>query len=370
VGLTIDRIQATERFGQALVLARSDTPLPEAWLERTRKVAGAQNATFTPVLGTALLAKATDDSVDALSLREDESHKGYSARSLAKEVLVPCCVRAGIDIRSKGAEPLNNQPFLRASRISTTLKVRPNAIEDLAYLCKTVEQADFLRGRDALEALAAFLRARIEASGPAIPVVLGAGVLNLHQLVDALDTYMAGDNEGGKVGQAMTTAILDLVFPEQVVTKKINDPSSNWPGDVGVFDRSVQTLSAEVKQRPITEAEVLLFAQRLHEAELHRGFIVALDQGRVSLDQPQLQFQANRLYGVNLSFFFTAGELLEQAARFAGQDTVLLLARFPRHVLSRMEELEVSTARQQEWAAIFATPSAPPPSGDELTRAH
>jgi len=47
--------------------------LPEEWLERTRRVGKAQNATFTPMLGTALLAKATDDHIDALSLREDES---------------------------------------------------------------------------------------------------------------------------------------------------------------------------------------------------------------------------------------------------------------------------------------------------------
>lgn len=106
MGLTIDREQATIRFGQALVLARTDAVLPDEWIERTRRIGAARSKTFTPVVGTALLAKATDDAVDALSLREDESHKGYSARSVAKEVFVPCCVRAGIDIRNRGAEPL------------------------------------------------------------------------------------------------------------------------------------------------------------------------------------------------------------------------------------------------------------------------
>jgi len=357
VGLTIDKQRATERFSQALTLARSPTPLPEEWIERTRKVGAAQNKTFTPVLGTALLAKATDRFVDAFSLRESESHKSYSARSLAKDVLVPCCVRAGVDIRNKGAEPLNNQPFLRAARISTDLNVMPNAVEELKYLCECLERVDFLEDRSALEALAAFLRARIEVSGAPAEVELGAGVLDLPQIVEALDGFMSGDNEGGKVGQAMTTAILDLVF-QDVKTKAINDPSSKWPGDVGVFDAGVQTLSAEVKQRPMKEAEVLLFAKRLQDADLHRGFIVALGQAGEPLDEELLRTQARRLYQVDLFFFVTAGALLTVACMLAQPDLPLSLANFPRRVLKRMAELEVSKERMEQWAAIFAGPAS------------
>lgn len=362
MGLTIDRQQATIRFGQALVLARSDEPLPEEWLERSRKVGEATNMTFTPVLGTALLAKAMDDAVDALSLREDESHKGYSARSLAKEVLVPCCVRAGIDLRNKGAEPLNNQPFLRASRVSTSLHVKPNARTDLAYLCATLQHADFLRDRRALEALAAFLRVRSAASGRPTSMKLGAGVLGLAQLEAALDTFLDGNAEGGKVGQAIGTAVLDLVF-EKVLTKKINDPSSKWPGDVGAFDGDVQILSAEVKQRPFTEEEILLFAQRLREAELERGFIVAFRQANAALDVEQVVHQARRLYSVELFLYFNGSALLHDACKFAARDIRLSVARFPRDAVARMEELEVSRLRLKEWAAIFDTPAGTAISG-------
>jgi hypothetical protein len=359
VGLNIDRQEATNKFGQALVLARSDTILPDEWISRTRMIGTAKSKTFTPVLGTLLLAKATDDAVDALSLRADAGHKGYSARSLAKEVLVPCCVRAGIDLRVTGMEPLNSQPFLRDSRISTEMNVRRNSVADLAYLCETAERADFLRGQHALDALAAFLRVRIEVSAPATPIELGSGILDLQALMKALDAFVDGDSEGGKVGQAVATAILDLVFTD-VRTKKVNDPSNTWPGDVGVFDRSVQILSAEVKQRAMTDAEVLVFAKRLHEAELHRGMIVALAQGRVPLDGETLAFQANRLSGVQLSFFMRAGTLLEQAATFATQDTPLTLGRFPRLVMTRLDQLEVSEGRRKEWARLFSTPSPSP----------
>jgi hypothetical protein len=256
---------------------------------------------------------------------------------------------------------LNNQPFLRAPRVSTLLKVKANAGPDLVYLCESLERVDFLRGRAALEALAAFLRVRIAASAVTTPISLGAGVLDLPGLVEALDKFVAGDAEGGKVGQALVAAVLDLVFAE-VRTKKINDPSNTWPGDVGVFDRGTQTLSVEVKQRAFVEAEVLLFAQRLHADELHRGFVAALAQEGHSLDQKQLAFQARRLYGVELTFFMTCGKLLRMAVTFAPQDTPLSLARFPRHALRRMKQIDVSPGRMQEWADIFAvTPSTPPP---------
>ncbi len=352
VGLTIDKQAATIKFGQALVLARSDMALPDEWMERTREIARAQNKTFTPVLGTALLAKSTERFVDAFSLREGESHKSYSARSLAKEVLVPCCVRAGIDIRNKGAEPLNNQPFLRAPRITPDLNVKPKAVPELRYLCECLERADFLEGQSALEALAAFLRARISFSeGPPI-VALGASVLTLPELVSAVDSFMLGDPEGGKVGQALATAAFDLAFSE-VKTKRINDPSSKWPGDVGVFERGAQTLSAEVKQRAVTDAEVLLFAKRLHESGLHRGVVIALAQDRHPLDLEELRFQAHRLSQVELVFFLSAGALVRAACAAALADLPMTLAKFPRNVLTRMLELEVSEARMREWALLF-----------------
>lgn len=357
VGLTINKQLATERFGRALVLARSGGALPEEWLRRTREIGKAKNKTFTPVLGTALLAKATDRFVDAFSLREGESHKSYSARSLAKEVLVPCCVRAGVDIRNKGAEPLNNQPFLRAERISLDLHVKSNARVELEHLCACLERVDFLEDSTALNALAAFLRVRLEASAESSPVALGEGILELHDLVPALERFMAGDSEGGKVGQALVTAVLELVFGE-VRTKAINDPSSKWPGDVGAFIKGTQTLSAEVKQRPFVEAEVLLFAKRVHESGMHRALIVALNQAGSPLDLEQITFQARRLYQVELSFFLRLGDMLTEACRYAPNDLPLVLAQFPRLALKRMQQLEVSTSRLEGWAALFSSPSA------------
>jgi hypothetical protein len=188
-------------------------------------------------------------------------------------------------------------------------------------------------------------------------MVLGTGVLDLPELCGALDEFIAGDNEGGKIGQAFVPAILDLVF-DDVRTKAINDPSSKWPGDVGVFADGAQILAIEVKQRAFSEAEVLLFAQRLHEIGLHRGFIAAFDQASVPLEQEQLHFQAHRLYGVELSFFLTPSALLVEACRFAPRDIPPSLSAFPAYAVKRMEELEVSAKRLSEWTSLFTNPAS------------
>src|SRR5262245_27759407 len=99
------------RFRKAIELAQSNNPLPQAWLERAKKVGEFPSRTFIAKLGTALLAKATEPRVDPFALKVRDLPTAYSARSLCKDVLVPCAVDAGIHIGTTGREPLNNQPF-------------------------------------------------------------------------------------------------------------------------------------------------------------------------------------------------------------------------------------------------------------------
>jgi hypothetical protein len=272
---------------------------------------------------------------------------------LAKDVLVPCCVAAKIDIRSTGAEPLNNQPFLRAARVSIDLEVKSNARKDLKFLVDTLMLVDFLEDASALEALAAFLRVRIQASQNIALTSVGAGELGLWELMDALDAFIAGESEGGKVGQALVTAILDLVYLD-VRTKAINDPSLSWPADVGAFLDGHQTLGVEVKQRPFTDSEILQFTQRLREAGIYRGTIAALNQGGAPLDEEQLRIEAFRRDGVDLAFYTKASALLREAMRNSNSGLHVSLAVFPRHALMRMQKIEVSSERTSEWAELFA----------------
>ena len=75
MGRRVNAAEARAKFAEALALARADAELPKGWIERTERIGKARSKTFTPGLGTVLLAKATDGWIDAFSLREGESHK-------------------------------------------------------------------------------------------------------------------------------------------------------------------------------------------------------------------------------------------------------------------------------------------------------
>ncbi len=307
MGLKVEASRARQVFADALGLATGKAKLPKEWLERTHRIGEAKSKTLTPLLGTALLAKATERHIDAFALREGESHKSYSARNLAKEVFVPCCAAAGIDIRTNGPEPLNNQPFLRAERVSEELNVKSNGKQDLLYLCECLRAVDFLENRSALLGLAAFLRSRLEATAGRKRVRLGAGRLSLSELERALTAFEAGDAEGGKTGQALAASFLSLAFPD-VRTKRINDPSRRWPGDVGAFREDRLVVSVEVKQRAFTPTEILLFAKQLAEREVDLGVIAAFRQGTSTLDVPGLRTGALTQHGVDLAVYTTPVE--------------------------------------------------------------
>lgn len=349
MGLRIEKKAAEQAFAVAVARARGSILLPEEWMERARRVSGSKSMTFTPMLGTALLAKATDRRVDTLSLRSDAGHKSYSARGLAKSVFVPCCVQEGIDIRNTGAEPLNNQPFLRASRVDLNLNVKSEVKPELEYLIECLTAADFLEGEAALDAFAAFLRVRLEASEVSANLDLARFSGDVQSARLLAETLMQGDSEGGKTGQALTAAILDM-SGETVKTKRINDPSAKWPGDVGVFRGGQLVFAAEVKQRPFSPTEILLFAKRLSDASVHRGLVVALDQASQVLPVEELRQLSLGHHAVVLRIITDPLELMELVLLFSWPPPREIAEKFPGCLAARLAELEVSQRRLDEYA--------------------
>ncbi|MGI3222650.1 restriction endonuclease, SacI family [Streptomyces sp. GTA36] len=110
--LDVARQTLNEAFGQAV-----EAPsLPEAWLHLSRSLRQEEAPrTYTPALGTALLARTCDEAVDPRSIKETHNARSYSARILCHRVLVPASVELGFNLKTTGMEPLNNQPFFRYS---------------------------------------------------------------------------------------------------------------------------------------------------------------------------------------------------------------------------------------------------------------
>lgn len=103
--IQLDADISRERFLRALALARSDAMLPADWVERARKVGQSPSKTFIAMLGTALLAKATDSRVDPFALKTRKHRSAYSARSLCKTFSSPAPWRRASTWARRDASP-------------------------------------------------------------------------------------------------------------------------------------------------------------------------------------------------------------------------------------------------------------------------
>jgi hypothetical protein len=350
--IKLDLDLSRARFLEALALAQCDSPLPVAWLERAKKVGESPSKTFIAMLGTALLAKATDAGIDPFALKVRDFPTAYSARSLCKDVLVPCAVDAAIHVGTTGREPLNNQPFFRHERVGPDMKVRAHVRPHLDYLCQCLEAMKKLSRAQALEAFAAFLRVRIH-EGPkkAAPLVVGQA-LGATELAAKCAKFISSDPENGKRGQALVAAALELVFPD-VRTTRVYDPSRRWPGDVVVYDEDVVILSVEVKQRSATDTEILQFVERCAQMGVHRAIAAMLDPDQPLLEVDYLREIAWQRHAVHLSILVGGAELLHDVLTWTGKPLPSALAEVPQLMATRLEELEASAEGQASWAALF-----------------
>jgi hypothetical protein len=350
--IRLDYDVSTVRFEEALKLARSDDPLPQGWLDRASKVSESPSRTFIAMLGTALLAKATDPRVDPFALKTRAFPTAYSARALCKDVLVPCAVEAGVHIGTTGREPLNNQPFFRHECVGPEMRVRPSVRPHLNYLCECLAAMEKLDRPQALKALAAFLRVRLQ-QGPATAAPLRVErTLGVAELIAAVSRFISEDPENGKRGQALVAAALDLVF-QDVRTTRVYDPSRHWPGDVVVFEDSAMTLSVEVKQRPATVTEIIQFAARCAEMGVHRAIAAMLHPEQPLLEIDELREEAWRRHAVHLSVLEGAAATLVSSLTWTRQPLWAALGAFPQLMASRLQELEASADGQAQWASLF-----------------
>jgi hypothetical protein len=352
MSIRLDYDVASRRFKEALELAKSGVPLPTKWIQRTKKLGSSPSRTFIAMLGTALLAKATDPKIDPFALKVREFPTAYSARSLCKDVLVPSAVEAGVHLGTTGREPLNNQPFFRHERVGPDMVVRRDTRPHLDFLCDCLLAASRLDSRQSLEALAAFLRVRLDERVKTVLPRLGKRVLGVPNLTKAASDFLTRDPEHGKRGQALVAACLNLVFHE-VQTSRVYDPSRHWPGDVAVLEDGVVTLVAEVKQRPATGTEILQFVARCNDANISRAILAALHPDQPTLPVDELRRVAWHRYQVHLSVLEDAAEAIRAALTWTARPLDDALTTLPRLVAVRLQELEVSQSGLTDWAALF-----------------
>ncbi|MFA5843680.1 MAG: restriction endonuclease, SacI family [Coriobacteriia bacterium] len=344
----MDYSRASSKLTIALRLARSDEPLPSEWIDCARDVAAEPYKTFTPFLGTALLAKAIDPHLDPLSIKEDYGARAYSARGLAHRVLVPRLIEEHIDIRNRGPEPLNNQPFFRYNHVSEIERVRyPEALERLK---ETLTRVDALDADGAALALAAFVRQRLQATEMTVIPVVGGAVLSLDRLVRAMQTFLAEESEGGKRAQAVVAGIMDCAFRE-VVTARINDPSRHYPGDVVAVEDGAVLLSVEVRTKPVSAAEVTRIVRECAAAGVSRCVVAAFAPSQEVLDEESLAAAA-LARGTILRLHHSAESMLYAGLCWLDGDIEPAVSNLPQRILRRLDGIEVRPDSLSSWVDL------------------
>lgn len=350
-----DRRQAELAFGKALALAESGEALPSDWVERIDRIASGRAKTYTPVLGTALLARATDRRVDPLTLKASADHamhlKSYTARGLGHEVLVPLCQRYGVDLRVHGREPLNNSPFFRADRVHRGMEAKYP--DELEYLVDTLEEIKGLTSRDATFALAAFIRQGQSARAAAgAPITLFETAVSLPNLILITETFVQRRPEAGKRGQAMVAAALDMSH-ERVQTRNVFASSTKLPGDVIVHQTAADPIPIEVRQKPVAQKDVVASLSAVQAAGLHQAGYVAIDPHQPDLPWGRIIREAAETYSIAVWAEVSTASFLARAAEACG-DPRRFVAEFPARMLARLEELGADREGREEWAELVA----------------
>jgi SacI restriction endonuclease len=352
MGIRIPVPRLEEVLERGVVLAESDTVLPALWTDRVRRISDCPSKTYIAALGTALLAKATEPQVDALSVKSKAGPRAYSMRGVVR-VLVEKAPIYGYHLGRTGPEPLNNQPWFGSDRVDRFENVRRDVMPFHREMVRYLSDLNQASADEALLGLGAFLRERIafsEAERLAAAKITVGGASSLAELVDVLIRFLREDTEGGRRGQALVASLFDLGHDE-VSLGAINDPTGI---DVSITDEGRLLLVIEVKQKPVDEAAVLHAAERAVARGADKALLVALSPDQRQLDRERVVRQAAGEHGVLAAVWESVAELVTQTILQAPLSADDAARELPEIYLRRMREHEVSLEGQRYWADLVA----------------
>lgn len=351
MGMTVSQTAARQRLGEAFAWASSDRPVPEAWTRFAEQTFQMTSKTYTPALGTLLLARATDDRIDPLSIKMEFGPNTYSLRTVGHEVLVPAARSLGFSIRNTGREPLNNQPFFRYDHMSKIDRVRDKPAH--AQFVFGVTKVGELDRDQALAALAAFLRVAITVAQQLDDYVVNPGALTVQRVIATVETFLSEGTDRPRRTQALVAAAFDVTHRD-VRSRRLNDPSRDYPGDIQAFDEDLPILAVEVRAKRVSSTEVEGFVSACRRAGIGRAFMVILWPPNRSLPVGMLRRTSLEGEGVLLTLIEQVEDLLFDV--FGWSDLVLsaALTTFATSALARLKEIEATDESLAQWAALLS----------------
>jgi SacI restriction endonuclease len=349
VGITISQAAARLRLEEAFAWASADRPVPDTWREFARQTFQMASKTYTPALGTALLARATDDRIDPLSIKTEYGPNSYSLRTVGHAVLVPAARDLGFSIRNTGREPLNNQPFFRYDHMSVIDRVRdkPGHAHFVAGITKVGE----LDRDQALAALAAFLRVAIAVAQQLDDYVVDPGAITVQRVIAMVETFLGDRTDRPQRTQALVAAAFDVTH-QNVRSRRVNDPSRDYPGDIQAFEDDRPILSVEVRAKSVLSTEVAGFVSACHLAGIERAFMVILWPPHQALPVNMLRQKSLDEQGVLLTIIEQVEALLLDVFGWSDLALPVALRIFVISALERLKEIEATEQSLAQWVAL------------------
>ena len=354
MAIEIPQDQAVRTLEEAVRLSRDpDRQVSGLWLDRIAQLESwRSNKVALTAFGTAVLAKATQPEINPLSLidRSGDPHS-YSARTFAREVLVPNSRRLGLLLGTPGPDPLAGSPWFGPERIDQIDKWKPAArrhADDLVGWLASLTQ------EEARAALIAFAAKRAEAFERKLDErkeALSAEGADFpaEALAAALDRFIARNSEDGRRGAALAAAVFSAAG-HPVVARPVNDPGQV---DIDVLDaEGLLTIGIEVKQKPATDQDAVDIMAGARAQGATRAVLCAFSQGSLRLLDPQFVIDAESEYGVFLEIVYTANEIIRLAAFTSGRPRSLILREIPRCFAERLVEMDCSSEALAQWQGL------------------
>lgn len=360
MSIIIDNLAALNVLREEERLARMGKGIDKDWAERVkslRQSCEGKSKTMIAMLGTALLAKATDLRADVFALKSSAGTEGaYSARRLCKDVLAANAPALNIDLGVTGREPLNNQPFFGKMRVAKGMNVHRASQPRLDELIAHLEVAGKLPTKEAARiALRSFLYVQ-KRTRKIHPVGdMDGDVLSPEQCTMHIGMFVAQDSESGNRAQAVTAGILEVLAPNKVMVSRIHDPDRRFPGDVVICNGETDEIekSFEVRDKPVSLADIQHAVQKGVKCGVHRIGILAIAAKQEALPVEEACRWAWDEHRAVLEVFTSWESFFQGVAFWSSCTTSHLPGQAFRTVAQYLDKLEVSPEGIDLWMSVL-----------------
>lgn len=246
------------------------------------KILRGTHKTYRYILVTAIIAKATNNNIDTLSLQKGDGKDGkYDARSLCHKVLVPF-----ESIKLPGSLGGSNEPFLnkpaRFPSLSTTNAVRRGSdsqtLSDVIKILTKISDSE-----EAYKYLKSALFVMKELNKEYISKFsIGDSLIDISEFSQLVLDYIYNITEYSLEGEVcpLIVAQLEQMYlgkEFRVEAHKVNQSgtSSKEVGDIDVYDKDENLVySIEVKDKDFSEQDIIHAITKFKNADLNTSLFV------------------------------------------------------------------------------------------------